>query len=377
MIYIHIPFCKQACSYCNFHFSTSLQNKAALLQALEKELELRRDYLPDRQLSSVYFGGGTPSLLSVEELNSVIDKINTYFTIGPDAEITLEANPDDLTKDKVAQLQDTPVNRLSIGVQSFYDDELMYMNRAHNAVESMRALELVNAADFRSWTMDLIYGTPLLTEERWRESLERVADLGAPHLSAYQLTIEPKTVLAHQIRQGQSPAPDDAATAIQFEMLMDWADAAGYEHYEISNLAIPGHRAMHNSNYWKGQPYLGIGPSAHSFDGRQREWNISNNALYIKRIDTGSAREDSEILSIDERYNEYVMTGLRTIEGINEEQLIAFGANYHQHFIAGAETFIRDGLMQQTERGWALTRSGKLLADRIASELFFVHEGHE
>ena len=345
-----------------------------MLDALQQEIRLRSGYLDDLPLHSIYLGGGTPSLLTAEELNTLFQTIRAYVTVEPGAEITLEANPDDLTAEKISQLRDTPVNRLSIGIQSFYDDELRYMHRAHNVAEGLRALEAVSAAGFTSWTMDLIYGTPQLTEQRWAESLYRVTDLGAPHLSAYQLTVEPKTALAHQIRQGTSPAPDDNATAQQFGVLMDWAEHSGYDHYEISNLARPGKRAVHNSAYWQGSPYLGIGPSAHSFNGLRREWNISNNALYINSIANGSAREGFEVLTSDERYNEYVMTGLRTLEGIHSAELNTIGKEYAMHVTAGVQPFVDEGYVLKTASGWALTRSGRFIADKIASELFVVRE---
>lgn len=371
-IYLHIPFCKQACSYCNFHFSTSLANKDELLQALHEEIKQRSEYFEGAELASIYFGGGTPSLLSAQEINSLLETIAALHPISADAEITLEANPDDLTAEKISVLRDTAINRLSIGIQSFYEDELTYMNRAHNAQEGLDALERAMQAGFKSLTMDLIYGTPFLTEQRWIESLNKVADIGIPHLSAYQLTIEPKTALGHQISKGLSPAPNDDATVRQFEMLMDWAEASGYEHYEISNLAKPGHRAMHNSNYWKGIPYLGIGPSAHSFNGREREWNVANNALYIKGIEAGSARDGIETLNNTERYNEYVMTGLRTVEGVEEKKLLQFGQDMMQDFKRIAEQYVTSGHMTYSEKDWKLTRKGRYFADRIASELFVV-----
>jgi oxygen-independent coproporphyrinogen-3 oxidase len=241
-------------------------------------------------------------------------------------------------------------------------------------MEAMKSLEQVSRAGFKSWTADLIYGTPLMTDERWSETLTRIASLGTPHLSAYQLTIENGTAIAHQIRKGVSSAPDDAATATQFEALMDWAEAAGYEHYEISNLARPGHRAVHNSSYWHGASYLGVGPSAHSFRDDSREWNIANNALYVNSIATGSAREGSEILTADDRFNEFIMTGLRTMEGISREGLLSFGDSYYAHFTAGIVEFIDARHMQEVSGRWKLTRSGRMFADRIAAGLFVVDD---
>lgn len=371
-IYIHIPFCKQACSYCNFHFSTSLANKDALLKALHEEIKQRREYLKGAELASIYFGGGTPSLLSAKEINSLIETIRAFHPVNPDAEITLEANPDDLTSEKITALRNTAINRLSIGIQSFYEDELKYMNRAHNAKEGVEALERAVQAGFKSLTMDLIYGTPFLTAQRWIKSLNKVVDIGIPHLSAYQLTIEPKTALGYQINKGLSPAPNDDTTVRQFEMLMDWAEASGYEHYEISNLAKPGHRAVHNSNYWKRIPYLGIGPSAHSFNGREREWNVAHNARYVSGIETGTAREGVEMLSETERYNEYVMTGFRTIEGVDLSHIAKYGEAYKGHFESSVVPFLESGQVVRIDDHWMLTRTGRCFADRIASELFMV-----
>lgn len=370
-IYLHIPFCRQACTYCNFHFSTQLQHKPALLDALLQEIRLRSDFLEHAPVRSVYFGGGTPSLLSAEEIRRIMDTITALHSVTADAEITLEANPDDLSQDDLDALRDTPVNRLSIGIQSFYDDELQYMHRLHHAAQGIASLERAMQAGFASLTMDLIYGTPLLTPQRWKDSLQRVADMGIPHLSAYQLTVEPKTALAHQIRTGESPAPDDENTVMQFDMLMDWADASGFAHYEISNLAKPGHRAIHNSNYWKGMSYIGIGPSAHSFNGCEREWNIANNARYIKAIKHGSARESSEVLSPADRYNEYVMTGLRTMEGVSESVVSEFGPEYYSHFIQCIAVSVAAGLVKMKTGSWALTRKGKHFADKIAAECFY------
>lgn len=343
-----------------------------MLIALHEELTLRQTYLDGTLIESIYFGGGTPSLLSAREINSLLDTIASSHPVSSDAEITLEANPDDLTSEKILALRDTSINRLSIGIQSFYEDELKYMNRAHTAQEGVDALERAMQAGFRSLTMDLIYGTPFLTEHRWRDSLNRVAHIGIPHLSAYQLTIESKTTLGHQIKKGLSPAPNDEATVRQFEMLMEWAEESGYEHYEISNLATRGHRAVHNSNYWKGISYLGIGPSAHSFNGREREWNLSNNTLYINGIEVGTAREDIETLTDKERYNEYVMTGLRTMEGVDTDYLTRFGQDYVDYFKTSVISYLESGQMKNIGGMLSLTREGRLFADRIASELFAV-----
>ncbi|MEM1220964.1 MAG: radical SAM family heme chaperone HemW, partial [Bacteroidota bacterium] len=280
-IYLHIPFCKQACHYCNFHFSTSLRKKTEMVEALLREIDLRHDYLSDRQLRSIYLGGGTPSLLTGSELEQLFERIDQYFTIAPDAEITLEANPDDLSREYLSALAKSPVNRLSIGVQSFFAEDLAFMNRAHTAEEADRCIRLAQDAGFSNMSIDLIYGSPTTPLEHWIQNLEKSIALGVPHLSTYALTVEPKTALEHFVAKGKVPAPKDEHMEEQFMAMLDRLEAAGYEHYEISNWAKPGHYAVHNTSYWQGIPYLGIGPSAHSYDGQSRQWTIANNARYM------------------------------------------------------------------------------------------------
>ncbi|MCS6929801.1 MAG: radical SAM family heme chaperone HemW [Saprospiraceae bacterium] len=373
-LYIHIPFCKQACFYCNFHFSTVLRLKSDLLKAILTELELRRNYLGGLPLSSVYLGGGTPSLLEAAELVALFKRIEALFPVQPNAEITLEANPDDLTKEKLYELrQYTPINRLSIGVQSFFDADLQWMNRVHNAQQALNCISNAQALGFSNLTIDLIYGLPESPDTHWEENLRLAFSLEVPHLSCYCLTIEEGTALAHFVRSGKSKPVDEERAARQFEYLMDEAERHGYEHYEISNFARPSCYARHNSSYWLGEPYLGVGPSAHSFDGVSRQWNIANNALYIKAIEENRIPAEREVLSLAQRYNEYVMTHLRTMWGCCSSHIAKhFGSVYLEYFEKQVQPFIALGQVHVHHDTYSLTRAGKLLADRIASALFWV-----
>jgi oxygen-independent coproporphyrinogen-3 oxidase len=375
-LYLHIPFCKQACHYCDFHFSTSMKYKGEVTQAIVQELILRKDYLEDKHLSSVYFGGGTPSLLDEEELAVLFETIKACFVLDADAEITLEANPDDITEENLARWQASPINRLSIGIQSFADADLTYMNRAHNAVEARRCIAMAQSFGFKNLTVDLIYGTPTMPDITWENNVQTLIDAGVPHLSCYALTVEPKTALAYQIKTGKSQEVEEEQAARQFEMLMRWLGDAGYEHYEISNFALPGHRAVHNSNYWLASHYLGVGPSAHSFNGHSRQWNIANNAKYLKSIaalkeDQEEATEglyEIEKLSPADQYNEYILTGLRTSWGVTTDKM---AAPFKAYFIDSIHQFVNKGLVFEEKSVFVLTKEGRLLADRIASDLFF------
>ena len=372
-LYVHIPFCKQACYYCNFHFSTSLRNKTAMVEALLRELELQRDYLEGAELGSVYFGGGTPSLLDLRDLERIFEQIHALHPVAGDAEITLEANPDDLSKEKLRGLRDyTPVNRLSIGIQSFFDADLAWMHRAHTAAHARHCLRAAAAAGFRDLTIDLIYGAPVTPDERWAENLRIALNEGIPHLSCYCLTVEEGTALAHFVRKGVAAPVDEEKAARQFEYLQNVAEEGGYEQYEISNFALPGHYARHNSSYWRGEPYLGIGPSAHSFDGGSRQWNVANNARYLRALENGELPFERELLHPAQQYNEYVMTGLRTVWGCETARIETFGPQYLAHFRAGIRARLNDGTAEQSGARFRLTRTGKLLADRIASELFWL-----
>lgn len=372
-IYIHIPFCKKACHYCDFHFSTSLQNKAAFLKTLQKEIVLQKKYLKSEMVSTVYFGGGTPSLLSKNELNEIFDCLKNNFQIEEDAEITLEANPDDLTAEKIKDLKDTPINRLSIGIQSFYDEDLKLMNRAHSAEESIKAVKLAQENGFDNITIDLIYGIPGLTDHRWRNNLQIAFALNVNHISAYCLTVEPKTVLAHQIKTGLVKNIDEQHGSAQFEIMLEAMHQNDFVQYEISNFCKNGMFSKHNSNYWKKEIYLGLGPSAHSFNGSSRQWNISNNALYIQSIEKGELNFEKEILSKEQRYNEYVMISLRTIWGLDLKYVEQnFGKEFLEYCLKEAEEYIKTENVLNEENKLYLSDKGKLIADKIASDLFFV-----
>lgn len=368
-LYLHIPFCKQACHYCNFHFSTSLKMKDEMVAAICRELAQQKDYLGGEPLETIYFGGGTPSLLGQRDLDLIFGEIFKHYPISAQPlEVTLEANPDDLTVLKINELQQTPVSRLSIGVQSFSEEDLRFMNRAHNASEALACIQNAQSAGFENLTVDLIYGSPTTSHEQWAKNLETVIGLNVPHLSFYCLTVEAKTALAHQVKKGTAPPVDDDHAAKQFEHLLAQTELAGYEQYEISNFARPGWHSRHNSSYWQGKKYLGIGPSAHSFDGVSRQWNVANNAQYIRSLTAGEVPFEREVLTPTQRYNEYVMTGLRTKWGCNLLKIKGMG--FETQFAEGAKTFLEDGTMERSGDVFRLTRQGKFLADGIASQLF-------
>ena len=366
-IYIHIPFCKQACSYCNFHFATSLRRKNELVAALLSEMDVRKDYLEGEPIETIYFGGGTPSLLPSEDHRVLIEKISSTFKISPNTEITLETNPDDIPEEKLKDWKEAGINRLSIGIQSFFEEDLKWMNRAHTAEQALDSLQAA-VKHFNNITVDLIYGTPLLTNEKWKKNIDRVITEGIVHLSCYALTVEPKTALYKLIKEQKTADIDPDKQSEQFLLLMQWMEEAGYEHYEISNFAKPGFISRHNSSYWRGKKYLGIGPSAHSFDGASRQWNISNNNIYIDSIEKGIIPYEKEILTSTQQLNEYIMTSLRTMEGLDLNQIEnALGRKLR----TGSRKFIERGLMAEEKGHLKLTKEGKLLADGIAAELFF------
>lgn len=366
-IYIHIPFCKQACYYCNFHFSTSMRYKNDLLNALLKETGLRETYLENETVETLYFGGGTPSLLKIEDLRSQIDKITSHYTVSKNAEITIEVNPDDISEEKLIGWKKIGVNRLSIGVQSFFDEDLEWMNRAHDSKQAVSSLQLA-VQYFNNITIDLIYGTPQMTIERWQQNVETAFSFKIPHLSCYALSVEQKTPLFKMIREHRSADVDPEKQSEQFLFLMQWMEKAGYEHYEISNFAKPGFRSRHNSSYWQGKKYLGIGPSAHSFNGTSRQWNIANNTVYIDSINKGSIPFEKEELNATQRLNEYIMTSLRTMEGLDLDKVDEAVSSKLQ---ATSKKYIDNGLMKLTDGHLILTNEGKFLADGIAAALFF------
>lgn len=372
MIYFHIPFCKQACHYCDFHFSTSLKYKEDMLAAMQQEIVKRAHYLADKQVHSLYFGGGTPSILDSEDIQRLIGTVEKHFEIAPDAEITLEANPDDLTADKVRALRHTPINRFSIGIQSFFEEDLRWMNRAHNAGEADSSIKRVQDAGFENITCDLIYGYPLLSDEKWKSNMQKLIAMDIPHISSYSMTVENRTALAHFVKEGKTPAMSDAQSADQMMMLIETLTDNGFEHYEISNFAKQGMYAKHNTNYWKSTHYLGIGPSAHSFNGTSRSWNVANNAKYIAALTDNSEFQEIENLSQEDQFNEYVMTALRTMWGLDLQKVEQeFGYDYKQHILRESQRFIDvQELGYSPEGKLRTTIKGKLMADHIASEMF-------
>ena len=372
-VYIHIPFCRQACHYCNFHFTTSLTRKNELIAALLKELDLRQNYLQNEAVETIYLGGGTPSLLEVSDLEKLLGSIWKNFSTSPSTEITLEANPDDISEEKIREWLDTGINRLSIGVQSFFEEDLLWMNRAHNAKQAKDSLELA-CRHFKNITVDLIYGTPMLTDNKWEKNVETILSYDIPHISCYALTVESKTALQKMIKLGKTEDVNPDKQSDQFLLLMRWLKDAGYEHYEISNFAKPGFRSRHNTSYWQGKKYLGIGPSAHSFDGVSRQWNISNNNTYIDSLKTNSLPFEKEILTAAQQLNEYIMTSLRTIEGIDVRVVEKkFGKKEKERLLQSIKKYLENKKVVVSEAGnLVLTNEGKLLADGIASDLFSI-----
>lgn len=381
-IYIHIPFCKQACHYCDFHFSTSLKKKDELIQALIVELELRKEELKGQIVETIYFGGGTPSLLSVFELKQIIDAVYDNYIVTADPEITLEANPDDLLvssensnshKSLFEEYRNIGINRLSIGIQSFYEEDLKLMNRAHNAEEAKKCLAEATTY-FENITIDLIYGIPGLSHTRWIENIETALAFNLPHISSYALTVEPKTALAKFIQKGVIDNVDDEMAQEQYNMLCDRLEREGFINYELSNFGKPGFFSKNNTSYWQGKPYLGIGPSAHSFDGVRRGWNVRNNSIYINKLSKRILPIEIETLTLEDRYNEYIMTGLRTIWGVSMEKVQAeFGAKYETYLNAQSQKYISEQLLYLENGKLLVTKKGKFLTDGIAADLFKIN----
>lgn len=374
MLYIHIPFCKQKCSYCNFHFSTSLRLKDEMLRAIKQELALRKDELENKTLKSLYFGGGTPSILSIYEIQSLIDETLKHFDFENNIEITLEANPDDLNEKFLSELSKSVVNRLSIGTQSFTDADLKLMNRAHNSQEAERSIKQAQDFGFENISIDLIYGSPTSNMEIWQENLEKIIKLSVPHISSYALTIEPKTALQNWISKGKIASPKDKEQNEAFYFMTNFLKNNGFEHYEISNFAKPNFHSRHNSAYWKYEPYLGIGPSAHSYNGKDtRSWNIANNSQYINKIKQNILPKETEFLTEKDRYNEMIMIGLRTIWGVDLSKLKSMISDEIWYFfqkeieekIGLGQLIIENNHLKIPEKHW-------FLADGIASDLFLV-----
>lgn len=369
---MHIPFCRQACTYCNFHFATSLRHKEPMVEALCSEMELQKDFLAGESVDTIYFGGGTPSLLSIAELNQLLETAHNNFSISTGAEVTLEANPDDISMGILKSWQQAGINRLSVGVQSFFEDELRWMNRAHNAAQAQCCIEEIKEAGFTNFSIDLIYGSPLLSDDMWQQNVETAIGYGVPHLSCYALTVEEKTPLHKHIASKKTLDVDSDKQARQFLQLMQWLRAAGYEHYEVSNFAKPGFRSRHNSSYWNGVPYLGLGPSAHSFNGHTRQWNVANNNKYIDAINKGIIPAEQEVLTDTQQLNECIMIGLRTCEGLSLARVeAAWGFEKVAALQKKAERYINSKVLRQLSGRLQLTDEGMLLADGIAADLFF------
>jgi oxygen-independent coproporphyrinogen-3 oxidase len=370
-IYLHIPFCTQKCHYCNFFSLASKKNTAAFVSAICNEIVLQKDYLQNEIISTIYFGGGTPSLLNNSDLKNIFENVFSTFKIEEDAEITLEANPDDLKIDKIKELSDSPINRLSIGIQSFFDDDLQFLNRSHSSNQASEAIFNAHKQGLSNISIDLIYGIPTLTDKKWKENIKIAIDSGVQHISAYSLTVEANTAFDLFIKKGRIKAPEEEQAARQFEILMDTMNNQGFIHYEISNFCKEGFFSRHNSNYWKQQKYLGLGPSAHSFDLDSRQWNVANLQQYIQSINAGNIPFEKEILTASQKYNEYIMTGLRTIWGVNlKEVKLKFGEEFLSYLNKNSQKYIADKTMELKENALILTEKGKFLADGIASDLF-------
>ena len=375
-IYIHIPFCKQACHYCDFHFSTSMKKKEEMVLAIAKEIHMRKSEFENdlsQSVETIYFGGGTPSVLTSEEINFLIAAVYNSYSVSENPEITLEANPDDLSSERIIELSKSKINRLSIGIQSFFEDDLQMMNRAHNSAEAKKCLEVATKY-FDNISLDLIYGIPGMSNEKWKQNIETALSFGIPHISSYALTVEPKTALNKLIQTGKIVAPKDEVAQEHFAILVETLEANGFIHYELSNFGKENYFSKNNSAYWLGKKYIGIGPSAHSYDGVSRSWNISNNSLYLKSIQENKLPNEIEILSIMDRYNEYIMTGLRTIWGVSLNRIEKeFGSKYLEYLNKQTQKFLNDDLVFIENNILKPTSKGKFLTDGIASDLFYLN----
>ena len=369
-IYLHIPFCKQQCTYCDFHFSTTFEvYRMEMIAAISNELARRVDYLEGKRINTIYFGGGTPSILTKHEISQLLETIHSFYEVDPNAEITLEANPDDISILSLNDWKDLGINRLSIGLQSFKASDLEWMNRAHTVEDSKTCVRLAQSEGFSNLTVDLIYGLSKLTMDEWRNHVQTLIDYGVPHISAYCLTVEEKTLLHKMVATGKITAVSDDVQSEQFLVLLEMLEGNGYAQYEISNFAKPGFESKHNGNYWKGEWYLGVGPSAHSFNGNSRRWNVANNRTYMKAMDADTDYSDTELLSQENQFNELILTGLRTSLGVDLARLNSI-CDVPLSVFAKIESFVECGWMHQNDRAIFLTKEGRLRADYIASELF-------
>lgn len=372
-IYIHIPFCKQTCHYCDFHFSTSLKKKEEMVMALVKEIQMRKMELEKEQIETIYFGGGTPSILSLKEIQVLIDAVYENFNVTESPEITLEANPDDLDDDTIIQLANSPVNRLSIGIQSFFEEDLKLMNRAHNAMEAKRCLQTATQY-FDNISLDLIYGMPNMSNEKWLKNVQTALSFGVPHISSYALTVEPKTALKKLIEKKVVEAPKDEVAQEHFLVLIEELEKNGFVHYELSNFGKPTYFSKNNTAYWLGKKYIGIGPSAHSYNGKERSWNVANNTLYLKAIQENNLPNEIEVLTKIDRYNEYIMTGLRTIWGVSLKRVeFEYGERYLLYLLEQSKKYIHSEHLQIEADVLTTTKKGKFLSDGIASDLFLLN----
>lgn len=372
-IYIHIPFCKQACHYCDFHFSTSMNKKEDMVLALAKEIQMRKNEFENDKIATIYFGGGTPSVLTSAEIDFLIAEVYENYAVIENPEITLEANPDDLSHERIMELSNSKINRLSIGIQSFFEDDLQLMNRAHNSAEAQKCLEVATKY-FDNISLDLIYGVPGMSSEKWKQNIEKALSFGVPHISSYALTVEPKTAMNKMIQTGKMEAPKDEVAQEHFMILVEMLESKGFIHYELSNFGKENYFSKNNSAYWLGKKYMGIGPSAHSYDGVARSWNIANNSLYLRAIQEVKLPNETETLSEADRYNEYIMTGLRTIWGVSLDRIQAeFGQTYLDYLMKQTQKFRNDGLVSIENNVLKPTKKGKFLTDGIASDLFYLN----
>jgi oxygen-independent coproporphyrinogen-3 oxidase len=370
-IYLHIPFCKKACHYCNFHFSTSMRHADKMIVAIHAELQLRKKEA-QRPVETIYFGGGTPSVLSKEHIVGMLDQVHQHYDVIQSPEITLEANPDDLTLEYMQALQEAGINRLSIGIQSFHDSELKLMNRAHNASQALSSVTLAKK-EFDNVSIDLLFGNPNTTLDDWKRNLDHALQLEVPHISSYALTLEPKTALERFVDKGVVSLLDENVVEAQFHHLVDTLTQAGYDHYELSSFGKPGYHSQNNTGYWQGKTYLGIGPSAHGFDGNQRYWNVSNNASYMQQITKGELPQTIEKLSVVDIFNESIMIGLRASWGVSLQAMEnKLGLRYRQHLEDQAKRFMDEGLLHIENNALKTTRKGAFLADGISAELFLI-----
>lgn len=378
-IYIHIPFCKSKCAYCNFFSLVSEKKINEYIDALKKEMHLRNQYLNGEKIETIYFGGGTPSLLPTRYINEIIEIVNKNFELTTNPEITLEANPDTIDRERLFDLKAMGINRISVGIQSFHDDDLKYLGRKHDSKHAMQIIDDLKHVDFDKLTLDLIYGIPTLTEEKWNKNLDIFFSTGISHLSAYALTVEQKTILGQKIEKGELQNVSEEETIHHYEILTERAKENGFEHYEISNFAKPNCRSRHNSIYWKDEKYLGLGPSAHSYDGKSRQWNVANLTKYIQLVGDAESQShkvaesyfEKEILTKEDKFNEYVMTSLRTSWGCDIRKMETdYGIGYSEHFLKNVKKYLDSGIMLKKDNNFILTDKGMLFADGIAAELF-------